>query len=125
MERFWPTFTDVIANLIILLGPTLSPTQPHPASNTCLKLWPVHGHAGPVRAAPPAQIFLRTGCLDALVQVPMELLEPMRPQSGKEGRPKPRTSSQAAHPEPRRGRGSLRRVGHTCHYWRGRGVGVG
>ena len=42
-----------------------------------LKLWPVHGHARPVGAAPPAQVLLVTGCLDTLMQVSMELVEPV------------------------------------------------
>lgn len=50
--------------------------KPHLACNTCLKLWPVHGHAWPMGAAPPAQVFLITGCLDALMQVSVEFMEP-------------------------------------------------
>lgn len=43
-------------------------SQPQPARNTYLKLGPVHGHARPMGAAPPAQVLLAAGCLDALMQ---------------------------------------------------------
>lgn len=126
MERFWPIFTDFIKSFVILLGPTLSPTQSYPASNTCLKLWPVHGHARPMCATPPAQIFFITGSLNALLQVSMEFMEPMR-HPVRQGRPKPlelQVMQPNHNPEDIRG-ASIQCAGHTCHYWRGQGVDAG
>ena len=38
---------------------------------------PVHGHARPMGAAPPAQVLLVAGCLDAPMQVSVEFVEPV------------------------------------------------
>lgn len=52
-------------------------SQPQPARNRYLKLGPVHGHARPMGASPPAQVLLVAGCLDALMQVSVEFVEPV------------------------------------------------
>lgn len=94
-----------------------------PACTTCLELWPVHGHAGPVGATPPAQIFFITSSLDALLQVSVELVEPTG-RSIRQGRPQPLELQMILprqNPEELKG-ASMQRAGHTCHCWTGRGV---
>lgn len=80
-EPFRPSPTSSQA-LASLLRSRLSPPHlpaPQPAWNTDLELRPVHGHAWPVGAAPPVQILFITGCLDALMQVSVEFMEPVAP----------------------------------------------
>lgn len=70
-------------------------------------------------AAPPAQVFFIAGILDTPLQVSMELMEPMRTQSDREGQ----GPLQVMKPNPEEVReASIQCAGHTCHYWRGRGV---